>query len=140
MKDILCYLSANKKFEGAIGNANVRIELFEDLVVVTCNSHIHTFKIGNVNNANYAIQDILEKYKIEVRFCEECGKPYDSGFIAGDGDWYCCEECFEGAMNRDYGEGKWRATNKEGAYGGFYEYLNDGDEWEDTGIFWTEWN
>ena len=123
MKDILCYLSANKKFEGAIGNANVRIELFEGLVVVTCNSHIHTFKIGNVNNANYATQDILEKYKIE-----------------GDGDWYCCEECFEGAMNRDYGEGKWRATNKEGAYGGFYEYLNDGDEWEDTGIFWTEWN
>lgn len=140
MKDILCYLSANKKFEGAIGNANVRIELFEDLVVVTCNSHVHTFKIDNVNNANYAIQDILEKYKIEVRFCEECGKPYGSGFIAGDGDWYCCEECFEGAMNRDYGEGKWRATNKEGAYGGFYEYLNDGDEWEDTGIFWTEWN
>ena len=43
-------------------------------------------------------------------------------------------------MNKDYGEGKWRATEKEGIYGGLYERLNDGDEWEDTGIYWTEWN
>jgi hypothetical protein len=88
---------------------------------------------------DFDLQDMLDEFGLEIRFCEECGKPYDAGFIAGDGDWYCCHECFESIMDRDYGKGKWRATDEEGDRGGFYEYL-DGDEWEDTGIFYTEWN
>ena len=62
------------------------------------------------------------------------------GCIAGDGWWYCCEECFETTMDNDYGKGKWRATKEEGKFGGFYEALNDEGIWEDTCIFWTQWN
>ena len=43
-------------------------------------------------------------------------------------------------MNKAYGKGKWRGTDEEGYYGGFYEYLQDDGEWEDTGVFYTEWN
>lgn len=90
-------------------------------------------------DVNYQVQDVLyDNYEVEMRFCEECGKPYDAGFMAGDGEYYCCEECFEPMMDRDYGKGKWRATKEEGYCGGYYEYL-DGDEWEDTGLFYTEW-
>ena len=85
-----------------------------------------------------AIEEILEDHKIQIRFCEECGKPFDAGFIAGDGDWYCCEDCFDGAMDQTYGKGKWRPSDNEGENGGWYEVLNE-DEWEDTGIFYTEW-
>lgn len=140
MKTVLDYLKENKKFEGTIGKANIKLEMFEDLLVVTRDTHIHTRKVSEYYDAEEFISDILEEHKIEVRFCEECGKPYDAGYTAGDGDWYCCEECFEGVMNRDYGEGKWRGTNEEGDNGGFYEYLNDDGEWEDTGAYWTEWN
>lgn len=140
MKDILCYIKENTRFKGIIGSANVKIEMFEDVVIVTCNNHIHSFNSSKVHDANYAVQDILEKYKTEVRFCDECGKPFSEGFMMEDGCWYICDDCFEAAMNAEYGEGKWRATDEEGSYGGFYEHLNDGDEWEDTGIFWTEWN
>ena len=70
--------------------------------------------------------------------CEECGKPFDAGFIGGDGDWYCCGSCFDDAMDKTYGEGKWRPTDEEGEYGGFYENF-DGDEWVDTSIYYTEW-
>ena len=85
-----------------------------------------------------AIAEILEDHKIEIRFCEECGKPFDKGFIAGDGDWYCCGSCFDDAMDQTYGEGKWRPTDEEGEYGGFYENF-DGNVWVDTSIYYTEW-
>lgn len=85
-----------------------------------------------------AIAEILEEHNIEIRFCEECGKPFDAGFIAGDGDWYCCGGCFDDAMDKTYGEGKWRPTDEEGEYGGFYENF-DGNVWVDTSIYYTEW-
>lgn len=77
---------------------------------------------------------------MEIRFCEVCGRPFDAGFIAGYGDWYCCEECFEPTMDKDYGKGNWRPTDEEGEYGGLYEFLGDNGEWQDTGVYWTEWN
>ena len=43
-------------------------------------------------------------------------------------------------MDEDYGKGKWRASDEEGEYEGWYEYLNEDGEWEDTGVFYTEWN
>jgi hypothetical protein len=109
---------------------------------MTRDNCIHTHRVSEteIYGAEEFIEDVLSAHKIEVRFCEECGKPYDAGYIAGDGDWYCCEDCFEGVMNRDYGEGKWRGTDEEGYYGGYYEHLEDDGEWEDTGIYWTEWN
>ena len=42
-------------------------------------------------------------------------------------------------MDKDYGKENWKPTDEEGEYGGFYEYLNNG-EWQDAGIYWTEWN
>ena len=139
MKTIVDYLKANKKFEGIIGNATIKLEMFEDLMVMTCDTHIHTCKVYDYSYAEELVINVLENRSIEVRFCEECGKPYDAGYIAGDGDWYCCEDCLKTAMDRDYGEGKWRGTEEEGCYGGYYEHF-DGNEWEDTGIYYTEWN
>ena len=93
------------------------------------------------NTPMYEIQDILyDEYNTEIRFCSECGVPYDAGYMQGDGEWYFCEECFEDAMNESYGEVKWRPSDSEGEYGGWYEYKTDSGEWEDTGIFYTEWN
>ena len=139
MKTIIDYLKTNKKFEGVIGKATIKLEMYQDLLVMTRDNHIHTQKIVESDDAEAFVRDILEHHRIEVRFCDECGKPYDAGYIAGDGDWYCCEDCFKSVMDRDYGEGSWRGTDEEGYYGGYYEYF-DGLEWEDTGIYWTSWN
>lgn len=136
MKRLIDYLE-NKNFEGQIGEYNIEIFLHEGKIKLLCDHDEYDIES---NRPEYEIQDILyDNYNTEIRFCDECGKPYDAGFMAGDGEWYCCEDCFEPVMNRDYGEGKWRATDEEGCHGGFYEYL-DGNEWEDTGIFYTEWN
>lgn len=140
MKTVLDYIKENKKFEGMIGNANIKLEMFKDLLVMTRDTHIHTCRVSHYSDAEGLIEDVLAEHKIEVRYCSECGKPYDAGYVAGDGDWYCCEDCFKGVMDRDYGEGKWRGTDEEGCYGGYYEYLQDDGEWEDTGIYYTEWN
>lgn len=140
MKTILDYLKENTKFEGMIGHVNLKLQLFEDILLVVRDTYIHTCKVSHYSEAEEFIENILANHKVEVRFCEECGKPYDAGYIAGDGDWYCCEDCFKGVMDRDYGEEKWRGTDEEGCYGGYYEYLQDDGEWEDTGIYYTEWN
>lgn len=137
IKTIVDYLNKGK-FNGVIGNCNITLEIQGDKIKMICDEK--EYIIDAFITSEYEIQDILEKnHKTEIRFCEECGKPYDKGFIAGDGDWYCCEDCFEGAMNETYGEGKWRGTDEEGCNGGFYEYF-DGKEWIDTGIYYTEWN
>jgi hypothetical protein len=75
----------------------------------------------------------------EERYCETCGENMTSGYTAGNGEWYCCADCFERTMNADYGVGKWRTAICQGEYGGYYEYLNKDGEWEDTGIYYTEW-
>ena len=138
IKTIVDYLN-KRKFHDYIGDCDVILEMQGHNIKMTCNGKEYIIDILKVT-PEYEIQDILaEKHKTEVRFCEECGKPYDKGFIAGDGDWYSCEDCFEDAMNRVCGEGKWRPTEDEGCYGGFYEQL-DGDEWIDTSVYYTEWN
>jgi hypothetical protein len=42
-------------------------------------------------------------------------------------------------MDKKYGKGQWRSTDEPGEYDGFYEAFENG-MWEDTGIFYTEWN
>lgn len=74
-----------------------------------------------------------------IRFCDVCGKPIQEGYMSDDGCYYSCEDCFEADMDESYGKGKWRATEEEGEYGGFYEALDDNGKWEDTTIFYTEW-
>lgn len=140
MKTVVDYLKKNKQYKHDVMGRDFELELEGDDVTLKVNGdEWEIYATPPHYEVEYEIQDILEEHKIEIRFCEICGKPFDAGFTADDGGWYCCEDCFEGAMNKDYGEGKWRGTDEEGSYGGFYEYLNDGDEWEDTGIYWTEW-
>lgn len=141
MKTIVDYLNIKHIYEHNILGRDFILELESKIITLKYHGHewwIATNKSGQ--EIECIIQDILEECGMEIRFCEVCGKPFDAGFIAGDGDWYCCEECFEPTMDKDYGKGKWRGTDEEGEYGGFYEYLNDDGEWEDTGIYWTEWN
>ena len=139
MKTVVDYLQANKKYIHDCQDRYFELLLEGNQILLNYNdgwavikTDLEGYEVENV------IAEILEDHKIEIRFCEECGKPFDAGFIAGDGDWYCCEECFDCAMNITYGEGKWRPSDKEGEYGGWYENL-DGDEWVDTAIYYTEW-
>lgn len=142
MKTIIDYLTEHRKYEHDVQGGAFELELndIDDQILLGCNGDwviISTKQKGcTIEND---IREILEdNYGIEIRFCEECGKPFDAGFIAGDGDWYCCEECFDCAMDSTYGKGKWRPSKNEGEYRGWYEAL-DGDEWEDTSIYYTEW-
>ena len=149
MKTVMNYLEEHKKFEmeifqyrkGKPEHFDVLMELRENGVYVKCDNNdsciAKTVEFSDWVESD--IQDLLNFFQLEIRFCEECGKPYDAGFMAGDGDWYCCEDCFDDAMNTAYGVGNWRATEEPGEYDGFYEAFGNG-VWEDTGIFYTEWN
>ena len=149
MKTLIDYLEEHGKYEHRSHQEPFLCELHRNDKVVLLDGHITLTVSGDTHiinlcdgchNAWAEIQDILQdNYGIEIRLCEECGKPMDVGYIAGDGDWYCCEDCFEEAMNEAFGEGNWRKTETEGSRGGFYEYL-DGEEWVDTGIYDTAWN
>ena len=98
-----------------------------------------------------AITKIKKRYDIngyivyadesEMTFCDYCGKPVILGMTDDLGDCHVHEECFDNYMNKTYGKGKWKPTEdrEEDEYGGYYLFLNDKDEWEGTGIFYTEW-
>lgn len=140
MKTILDYLKEHKRYEHDVQGRAFELILKENQILLNykdgwavIKTDLEDYEIEN------AIEEILEEHNINIRFCEECGKPFDAGYIAGDGDWYCCEDCFVDAMNNNCGTGKWRPTNNEGQYGGFYEALEE-DGWIDTGIYYTEWN
>ena len=140
MKTVLDYLKEHGKYEHDFKGRAFKLELIGECILLTReNGKEHVINANQKGwDIEINIQGILEHDKIEIRFCEECGKPFDAGFIAGDGDWYCCEDCFDGAMDATYGEGKWRPTDEEGEYGGFYESF-DGNVWEDTSVYYTEW-
>lgn len=127
-------------FDGFIGKEKIKIETNNDIIMLRCNDVIHTKRITKDYNEVEAISNLLEIYELEVRFCEECGKPFDAGYVEGDGFWYCCEDCFYSAMNRIYGENRWRSTDMPGEWDGYYEFQNDDGVWTDTGIYYTEWN
>lgn len=137
MKTIVDYLIEHKEYEHDFKGREFKLELLGPNIILTHNGK--QYLVEQSDDSEYIIQEILEDNKIEIRFCEECGKPFDAGFVADGGFWYCCEDCFDGAMDESYGKGKWRGTEEEGDYGGFYEYLNDDGEWEDTSIYYTEW-
>lgn len=83
----------------------------------------------------------------KMTFCDVCGKPVLCGMTTDDGDFYTHENCFEKYMNNEYGKGKWKAIDEfpdydysgDDGYGGYYCYLNDNNEWNGTGIYYTEW-
>ena len=149
MKTFRDYLKEKGKWTKEFANVNytagesnsftIAVELTATDCIITYNGKEVCFP------ATMDVSDLLQeflyyKHKMEIRFCEECGAPYDKGFIAGDGDWYCCENCFEIAMDDCYGKGKWRPSKEEGSYGGWYEYLDDNGKWKDTSVYYTEWN
>ena len=138
MKTVMDYLKEHKRYEHDAMGRNFILELREGDVFLKLNEEEWLVDGENGQEIEVCIQDILEENKIEIRFCEICGKPFDYGYTVDGGFWYCCEDCFEPTMDNDYGKGNWRGTDEEGDNGGFYEYLSDG-EWEDTGVYWTEW-
>ena len=77
----------------------------------------------------------------EFRVCVECGMPMVQGFTVEGGGWYCCEECFEPMMERDYPNG-YRANDHDDDphwCDGMWDYKDEDGTWHDTGIFYTEW-
>lgn len=139
MKTIVDYLKEHGKYKHDFKGRAFELILKGNQILL---NYLDGWAVINAEQEGYIVEnsiaEILEDHKIEIRFCEECGKPFDAGFIAGDGDWYCCGGCFDEAMDKTYGEGKWRPTNEEGEYGGFYESF-DGNVWGDTSIYYTEW-
>lgn len=149
MKTFADYLKENKSWTYEFRKFNHSTRIWDSIIISVATTDEAHMILDNEKCTFFPkemdITDLLNeylycKYKLEVRFCEVCGKPYDAGYIVGNGYWYCCEDCFETAMDCDYGKGKWRAAEEEGIYDGWYEYLNDNGEWEDTGVYYTEWN
>ena len=138
MKTVVDYLKKNKKYEHDVMDADFELEIIEDKIILKHGEDEWLIDAETGLDAEYEIQEVLEQYGIEIRFCDECGSPMDQGFMVDDGSFYSCEDCFESAMDHAYGKGNWRSTDEEGEWGGYYEYL-DVDVWEDTGIFWTHW-
>ena len=143
MEPIMSYLKKKQKYKHGLQSL-FELELCENgAVVVRCEDGMAIlYDSPNFNPMEMRIRDFLESRGIEIRFCEECGKPMTRGYTTDCGDWYCCEECFEDVMNHLHGPENWRDTDEEGEQGGFYQCLDGGDcgEWIDTGIFWTDWN
>ena len=140
MKTVFDYLKEHKTYEHNFKGRYFTLELVDEYILLTKEDGEKYLIDGGHRGYEIGveIQDILDNDGIEIRFCEECGIPFDSGFMANDGGWYSCEKCFDNAMDRTYGKGKWRASESEGENGGWYESLDE-DEWVDTGIFYTEW-
>lgn len=139
MKTVVDYLQEHKTYKHDVIGREFELRLYGHLLTIGFEGNKWRIDIRQDKHVNWTIQDVLEsKCKIEIRFCEECGKPMDEGFLSDDGWFYACEDCFEGAMDKCYGKGNWRASTHEGEYGGWYESFN-GNTWEDTGVFWSQW-
>ncbi len=141
MKTVVDYLIEHKIYEESIANHDVKLKLAKKTIVMTVDGDRYLIKRFGEVSPETEIRAILEDiYGANIRFCDACGIPYDMGFIACDGDWYCCQSCFDKELNDAYGKDGWRESEDEGEYGGYYEFLNSNGEWEDTGIYYTEWN
>lgn len=141
MKTVVDYLQAHEKYEEEIAGYNVTLRLTKKLIIMTVDEDTYRIKKDGDISPETQIKYILDElYEANIRFCEICGVPYDMGFVAGDGEWYCCQSCFGPVMDKDYGKYGWRDTDEEGEYGGYYEYQDAHGHWIDTGIYYTEWN
>lgn len=75
----------------------------------------------------------------EFRICMECGLPMYDGMTNLE-RVYTHEECFKSWMDTNCPDG-WRLNQHEDDErwdGGYYDEVIDG-EWQDTGIFYTQW-
>lgn len=96
----------------------------------------------------------FDSWEEHTRTCDYCGKNYDQGYMAGSGEYYACEECFEHFSGEFVGpeelpdDQKWKANNPDG--GCYFQknvVIDDTstmadplhiDYW-DTGWYYTEW-
>lgn len=93
---------------------------------------------GEKRNATYKL---LEMDCESHRICSECGALISEGFMLDDDTWYCCEDCFNEAME----DGVFRPSPADecddeyvNAAEGYYDERVNG-QWVPTSIFWTEW-
>lgn len=65
----------------------------------------------------YQLIDILELYGIEVRFCSECSRFMNSGYILNGGcEYFCSDDC----LHKNYTAEEWEEIYGDDSY-------------------WTEW-
>lgn len=116
--------------------------------MITCNCGNHKWEVrAGAIASSYA--ELFEKYgtfdkwEEHTRTCDYCGKNYEQGFCAGNGEAYACEECFEHVekaehlvSEHDIPEGFEAHPTDEG---GCYFYLDNG-AYEDSGWYWTTWD
>lgn len=79
----------------------------------------------------------------EFRTCGWCGLPMTDGMTDLEGFYSHEGECFKALMDSEYGTGLWRLNRHEDAPlwdGGYYDHLDDDGAWEDTGVFYTQWD
>lgn len=139
MKTITDYLIKHKSIIIPIGGYDVQFSLKGRFISMEVDGLRYVRNAYSGDVCEYIQEAFENETGLEMRFCDECGKPFDAGYTAEDGSWYCCEECFKPTMHRDYGN-DWRSTDHAGDNGGYYEYLKEDGEWEDTGVYYTEWN
>ena len=80
--------------------------------------------------------------------CACCGEKINEGYYNEDDCvTYCSEECLEGELNAEFGEGNWReateeeiAAVRESGEGGFFFAKADGEEeWVNLPIYWVDY-
>lgn len=140
-KTLFDFMRKEKKFEFEDSDGNVNKLIME--------SGNLFFTVGKTKKmyqikSEYDLMDIYETdTNLEIRICDICGSPMQSGYTDDVGDFHCCsDECFEKDMNERYGDGKWR-KNKNGmvnSLGGYYEYLNINNRWVPEPSYYTEWD
>ena len=80
MKTVVDYLKEHGKYEHDVMGRAFEIELQGERILLGCDGEwvlINAEQKGWIIESDIA--DILEGHHIEIRFCEECGKPFDAG-------------------------------------------------------------
>ena len=91
----------------------------------------------------HACDECASEHRIaapEFRICDGCGDLMVEGYCSEDGRIHLCDGCFKPWMDENCPDG-WRVNEHPDAPlwdGGFYDELVGG-EWQDTGIYHTEW-
>lgn len=121
------------------GDAIINIVLDDRMMIVSERDS----KIGHIywDVKNWAVAlytMLIDYYGITVRFCNDCGKPICEG-MTDDYECYYCSDCMDGFLKREYPLG-YRKSSDVGKWGGWIEYKTESGEWEDTGLYETDWD
>ena len=83
-KTIVDFLRENGQFKGCFNGYEIILEPADNYIFVMEVSDgdklNDKYMVPISRTIMYEIQDLLyDEYDIEIRFCSECGKPYDAG-------------------------------------------------------------